>query len=84
MSGEMFFGKFNTKEEAIRWAMEILTLKIPFCSELMEEKVKKARKILLTFLPDPQRGIKHDGEFFPKDETLYPSPEEAVALILNQ
>jgi len=82
----MFFGEFNTKEEAIEWALEKLILKIPFCKEIMENQVNKAIEILLTYLPDPQIGIVYKDVIYLKDEskTFCCSPEEAVALILNQ
>ncbi|HOR06059.1 MAG TPA: hypothetical protein PLR67_01670, partial [Candidatus Dojkabacteria bacterium] len=68
------------------WALEILTLEIPFCPEIMEEQVKKAIEILLTYLPDPQIGIKYKEQIFLKEKykTLCPSPVEALALIQNQ
>ena len=52
----------------------------------MEEKVKKAIEILLTYLPDPQIGIKYKEQIFLKEKykTLCPSPVEALALIQNQ
>jgi len=79
----MLFGRFNTQEEAIEWAMEVLTLEIPFCAEIMEEKVMKAIEILLTYLPDPQVGITYKGQVFLKEkyQTICPSPEQALALI---
>ncbi len=82
----MLFGRFNTEEEAIEWASEVLTLEIPFCPEIMEEKVMKAIEILLTYLPDPQVGIKYKGQIFLKEkyQALCPSPEQVLALIQNQ
>ncbi len=76
----------KSKDEQIEWALEILTLEIPFCPEIMEEKVKKAIEILLTYLPDPQIGIKYKEQIFLKEKykTLCPSPVEALALIQNQ
>ena len=82
----MLFGRFSTKEEAIEWASEVLTLEIPFCPELMEDSIKKAIEILLTYLPDPQVGIKYKEQVFLKQkyQTLCPSPEKALALIQDQ
>ena len=79
----MLFGKFNTKEEAIDWATEVLTLEIPFCPELMEDSIKKAIEILLTYLPDPQVGITYKDKVFLKKEyqILCPSPAQAVEII---
>ena len=76
----------KSKDEQIEWALEILTLEIPFCPEIMEEQVKKAIEILLTYLPDPQIGIKYKEQIFLKEKykTLCPSPVEALALIQNQ
>ena len=76
----------KSKEEQVEWALEILTLDIPFCPEVMEEQVKKAIEILLTYLPDPQIGIKYKEQVFLKEKykTLCLSPVEAVALIQNQ
>ena len=76
----------KSKEEQVEWALEILTLEIPFCPEVMEEQVKKAIEILLTYLPDPQIGIKYKEQVFLKEKykTLCPSPVEAAALIQNQ
>ncbi|HOF79226.1 MAG TPA: hypothetical protein PKW94_01095 [Candidatus Dojkabacteria bacterium] len=76
----------ESKDEQIEWALEILTLEIPFCPEIMEEQVKKAIEILLTYLPDPQIGIKYKEQIFLKEKykTLCPSPVEALALIQNQ
>ena len=76
----------KSKDEQIEWALEILTLEIPLCPEIMEEQVKKAIEILLTYLPDPQIGIKYKEQIFLKEKykTLCPSPVEALALIQNQ
>jgi len=76
----------KSKEEQVEWALEILTLEIPFCPEVMEEQVKKAIEILLTYLPDPQIGIKYKEQVFLKEKykTLCLSPVEAAALIQNQ
>ena len=76
----------KSKEEQVEWALEILTLDIPFCPEVMEEQVKKAIEILLTYLPDPQIGIKYKEQVFLKEKykTLCLSPVEAAALIQNQ
>lgn len=76
----------KSKAEQIEWALEVLTLEIPFCPEIMEEQVKKAIEILLTYLPDPQIGIKYKEQTFLKEKyrELCPSPVEALALIQNQ
>ncbi len=75
--------KAQSKKEQIEWATEVLTLEIPFCSEIMEEKVMKAIEILLTYLPDPQVGIIYKGKIFLKEkyQNLCPSPEKALELI---
>ena len=64
----MSFWKFNTKKEAIEWALEVLTLEIPFCKEIMEDQVNKAIEILLIYLPDPQIGIVYKGVIYLKDK----------------
>ena len=81
----MSFWKFNTKKEAIEWALEVLTLEIPFCKEIMEDQVNKAIEILLIYLPDPQIGIVYKDVIYLKDKykTLCCSPENAVTLILQ-
>lgn len=79
----MLFGRFNTQEEAVGWAMEVLTLEIPFCAEIMEDKVMKAIEILLTYLPDPQVGIEYKGKIFLKEKykNLVLSPTQAFEII---
>ena len=79
----MPFGK--SKEEQIARALEVLTLEIPFCPEIMEDQVNKAIEILLTYLPDPQIGIVYKDVIYLKDKykTLCCSPENAVTLILQ-
>lgn len=74
------------KEEEIQWALDVLILDIPFCPEFMEYSIKKAIEILLTYLPDPQVGIKYKEQVFLKQkyQTLCPSPEKALALIQDQ
>lgn len=74
------------KEEEIQWALDVLILDIPFCPEFMEYGIKKAIEILLTYLPDPQVGIKYKEQVFLKQkyQTLCPSPEKALALIQDQ
>lgn len=77
----------KSKDEQIEWAMQTLTLEIPFgCMVIMEEQVNKAIEILLTYLPDPQIGIKYKDDIYLKDKykTLCLSPVEALALIQNQ
>jgi len=82
----MFLERFKTKEEAIEWASGVLTLEIPFCTELMEEQVERAIEILLTYLPDPQIGIVYKERIYLKDkyQTLCCSPENAKNLILQK
>ena len=82
----MEFGRFKTKEEALEWANYILSLRVAFCSEIIEKEVELAIEILLTYLPDPQIGIKYKVQIFLKEKykTLCPSPVEALALIQNQ
>ncbi|HNR53398.1 MAG TPA: hypothetical protein PKI16_02905 [Candidatus Dojkabacteria bacterium] len=83
MESELLFGKFKTKEEAIEWALEILTLETPFCLEILEEQVEKAKKILLTYLPDPWLGVEYKGKIFLKEKynPFVLSPAQAVGII---
>jgi hypothetical protein len=82
----MEFGRFKTKEDALVWANYILSLRVAFCSEIIEKEVELAIEILLTYLPDPQIGIVYKGDIYLKDKykPLCCSPEKALDIIQNQ
>jgi len=79
----MFVSGIKSKEEALKWAEGVLTSEIPFCPEVMEENVKKAIEILLTYLPDPYIGVTYKDQIFLKEnlKKLVCSPAQAFDLI---